>query len=450
MARAALDSPGDTLTAVEAALVAKRTAEADILRAAVAWADQHPAETVGSFGYTPRGAERAIRIGGEGTPLVQEFCHAELAISLELHPLGARALMADALDLHHRLPSLWTFATVDLSLPEWVARKIARATRELSGAQVAEVDRRLAQVAATLPTGRLLGLVEAMVVAARDEHADRERRRRLSARFVTISDGRHRTGQRELPTIYGSLDEADSVRLDEMLTRLAGVLADQGDPDPIDVRRSKALGLLADPARALARLTGEDEGESSAPPVVLHLHLTESAFRRDEGGVARFEQGGPITLAHAREILGHSRVTIRPVLDLEHQRPADAYEFTGSLREAVLARTPADCYPYAVKVGRSMDLDHTTAFYPHGPPGQTCAANAGPLTRHHHRIKTHGPIAVRQPRPGLYVWRTQHGRYLATDHRGTRRLAPSLASGIYAESAVERRVATILVDLDFD
>ena len=256
MARAALDSPGDTLTTVEAALVAKRAAEADILCAAVTWADQHPGERIGAFGYTPKGSERAIRIGGEGTPLVQEFCHAELAVSLELHPLGARALMADALDLRHRLPSLWTFATVDLSLPEWVARKIARTTRELSGVQVAEVDRRLAEVATTLPTGRLLGLVEAMVLAATDEQADERRRRRLAARFVAIADGRHRSGQRELPTIYGHLDEADSVRLDEMLTRLAGVLADQGDPDTIDVRRSKALGLLADPARALATLTG--------------------------------------------------------------------------------------------------------------------------------------------------------------------------------------------------
>lgn len=400
MASAVLDSPGDTLITVEAALVAKRAAEADILRAAAAWADQHPAETLGAFGYTPRGAEQAIRIGGEGTPLVREFCHAELAISLEVHPLGARALMADALDLRHRLPSLWAFVTIDLTLPDWVARKIARATRGLSGVQIAEVDRRLAEVATTLPTSRLLDLVEAMVLAATDELADQDRKRRLAARFVTISDGRRRAGPRELPLIYGHLDEAGATRLDQTLTRLAGVLADHGDRDSLDVRRSKALGLLADPALALAKLSGRRDDDSAAPPVVLYLHLTESAFRRDEGGVARFEQGGPITLAHAREILGHSRVTIRPVLDPEHHRPADAYEFTGSLREAILSRTPADCYPYAVKVGRSMDLDHTTAFDPHGPPGQTCAANAGPMTRHHHRIQTHGPVAVRQPRPG--------------------------------------------------
>ena len=127
-----------------------------------------------------------------------------------------------------------------------------------------------------------------------------------------------------------------------------------------DVRRSQALGLPANPAAAL-RLIARDRTRGAGrrpgqllegrrpkrlrPRVELVIHVTESDFTRDARGVARFEDGGPITLAHAREVLGHSFVTIRPVIDLAHQLPTDAYELTGSLRESVLLRTPVDCFP---------------------------------------------------------------------------------------------------------
>ena len=63
-------------------------------------------------------------------------------------------------------------------------------------------------------------------------------------------------------------------------------------------------------------------------------------------------------------------MTIRPVIDLAHQLPADAYEFTGTLREAAFLATPVDCFPYAVSTSRSMQLDPTIPYDEHGPPGQ--------------------------------------------------------------------------------
>ena len=254
MARTPTDSPGDTLTAVEAALAAKRQAEAELLLLAAAWADQHPGDTAGRFGYTPRGGEQALHIGGEGTPTVAEFSSAELAISLEVHPLAARSLMADALDLRHRLPETWHLVTRALALPDWVARKIARATRGLSLAQAAEIDERVALEACELPIGRLLTVVEALVLAASTEEADRDRRHRLAQRFVTISDDRRRD-ERRLPMIYGSLAEEDAVRLEDTLRRLAAALKDDAS-ESLGVRRSRALGLLADPARAQNLLDG--------------------------------------------------------------------------------------------------------------------------------------------------------------------------------------------------
>ena len=40
----------------------------------------------------------------------------------------------------------------------------------------------------------------------------------------------------------------------------------------------------------------------------------------------------------------------------------------------------------------------------------------------HHRIKTHGRWEVRQPLPGIYLWRDRYGATYLVDHSGTRRI----------------------------
>ncbi|QWZ08338.1 hypothetical protein KRR39_00085 [Nocardioides panacis] len=56
-----------------------------------------------------------------------------------------------------------------------------------------------------------------------------------------------------------------------------------------------------------------------------------------------------------------------------------------------------------------------------GPEKQwaTRIGNLGPLTRTHHRIKTHGHWTLRQPFPGIYLWRDPHGLLYLQDHTGT-------------------------------
>ncbi|MGH3813715.1 MAG: hypothetical protein ACRDUV_14890 [Pseudonocardiaceae bacterium] len=44
------------------------------------------------------------------------------------------------------------------------------------------------------------------------------------------------------------------------------------------------------------------------------------------------------------------------------------------------------------------------------------------MTTFHHRIKTHSPWQVKQPFPGIYLWRDPHGRTYLVDHTGTRTL----------------------------
>lgn len=92
-------------------------------------------------------------------------------------------------------------------------------------------------------------------------------------------------------------------------------------------------------------------------------------------------------------------------------------------------------FPYATNIGRRTDIDHTIP-YQNGPPagappgGQTAIGNLAPMTRLHHRIKTLGGWQVRQPFPGIHLWRSPHGRHYLVDHTGTQRLNPDAKPNI--------------------
>ena len=222
------------------------------------------------------------------------------------------------------------------------------------------------------------------------------------------------------------------------------------------MRRAAAIGILADPQHALDLFadiddaTGEPEPDDHIEPVdptepvesavrtrrrvdtrtdvTLYVHLTDQALATGQG-VARVEGIGPLTVDRLRCWLGHANVVVKPVIDLNDQVPVDAYEIPDRIREAVHLAIPVDCFPYATSTRRSGDIDHTIAFVKPdegGPPGQTGVGKLGPITRFHHRVKTHGDWHVAQPFTGVFVWRTPHGRYYLVDHTGTHQALPAL------------------------
>jgi hypothetical protein len=158
--------------------------------------------------------------------------------------------------------------------------------------------------------------------------------------------------------------------------------------------------------------------------VMLHVHT----YRGPEPstGVVRVEGVGPVTEAWVREFLGpRARFRIQQVVDIEGQAPVDGYEIPDRHRQAVHLMTPADTFPFASNTTRSKQLDHTEPYL-HGadrPDGQSGLGNYGPMTTFHHRIKTFGKWTVKQPFPGIYLWRDPHGALYLVDHTGTRRLA---------------------------
>jgi hypothetical protein len=138
--------------------------------------------------------------------------------------------------------------------------------------------------------------------------------------------------------------------------------------------------------------------------------------------VARLEDVGPILAQQARKWLSQCQVRVQPVIDLNNTPAVDAYEIPHRLREAVQLRSVVDVFPYATNSSRRRDIDHTIPYQPPdhgGPPEQTRLANLAPLTRFHHRIKTHSKWKTWQPANGVLLWRTPHGRIYLTDTTGT-------------------------------
>lgn len=451
----------------EANQVELKQRENRVLLIAAAWADAHP----GDPGATSPLVERGVRYGGEGTPLVGEFAVTELAPLLGKSHGGARALVADVLDIRHRLPRLWQLVEAGL-VHGWQARRIAQATRPLPVEAAAEVDRALSGYVGQLGWTRFERLLEAAVTAADPVLADRRTEQARRDRGVWSTGAQD--GQK---TIVARTDSSTATWFMAVVNRIADTLAADGDTDSADLRRSKALGWLAQPERARNLLSrhiddptddiepqdlepspsqprasaGEEvppdphpdpdpgadphhgldltptpagsDPTASRPRVVLHFHLSDTTLRGPGDstcpGMVRPEHGSPITVDQLREFLTGTGciIKVQPVLDPADTAPIDAYEISHRMRRAVRYRDLGEIFPYGTNTRMSMDLDHTVPYRTGGPPGQTRYDNLGPLSRPPHRARTFQRWFVRQPDPGTYLWRSRHGRvYLVTNH----------------------------------
>jgi hypothetical protein len=448
------DLVGGALLDEVARLHAQREdADRRIFCAAIEWAYQC-GEGRWDGSLSNDGCERLIRLGGEGTPLVAEFAPAAFAARLQLSPYAGRQLIADALDLRHRLPRLHArllAGEVRISYARFVARK----TRELGVEQAGRVDAAVAESAdGRVPWSRFETLVEAAIIKADPEAARAREEAAAQEQFAKPT----RSTEHGMRGFYLRAHFALIARLDAVVAFLADALARAGHSGTVDERRVLAVALLSDPERAVAFLRwakagfpGRDEAQAAGcpsdvpadltddqgevttdsvlrdllPAIVLYVHLGGS-------GVARVEGLGPVTEGWVRATLGERcRFTIRPVFDPLGQTPVDAYEIPARHRQAVRLMTPADVFPYAANTSVSMQIDHTEAYVHRGPDGkrpkgQSRIGNYGPMATFHHRIKTFGHWICKQPFPGIYLWRDPYDTYYLVDHTGTRRVSSRL------------------------
>jgi hypothetical protein len=426
------------------------------LELAAHWAMLHNGETVPSRGdgRVLPGTERVKQLGGEGTPTVAEFACAELAMLMGTGFIAADNLMRDALDLQHRHPLMWSGLREGRGRV-WKARKVARLVHAagLTLQQARQVDAQTTRYVDSLPWGKFIELVEAKIIEADPEAAEARRLAAEMQRFVSTGQ----SNEYGLKTLIAKAQAGEVIVFVAMCDRVAEVLLLEGDTDAVDVRRSRALGVLANPARALALLekhaAKRDEFTSDGDPLdeplpcpacggapaprhfpidpdklrpkaVLYIRISEEALRSRTGVAVCTNAGvGPITVQQAKEFVGHSQVTVRPVLDQRDQLPVDAYEVPASMAEALRLSRLSSVYPWSSTGSMTPDCDHTKPYVPvesGGSPGQTRIANLGPMVRFGHRVKTHGRgWRHRQPSPGVYLWRTPHGYWFRVDRHGT-------------------------------
>lgn len=151
-----------------------------------------------------------------------------------------------------------------------------------------------------------------------------------------------------------------------------------------------------------------------------------------DDATCELEGFGPITAERARQLALQSASTILrrvftdPADDSILFLDAGRYRFSGDQREAIRAMHPISTFPGATTPAGCCDLDHVREYQtgPPGrpdPPGQTMVANAQPLGRRHHRVRTHGGWQVRvdPDDPHTFHWTSPYGRpYASHDHHG--------------------------------
>src|SRR5215213_10262113 len=224
------DSPVSGLDAAMTASLVSRAhrrvleQECLLLDLAAHWADlNHPA-SASRVEQTLPGGEQARTLGGEGTPEVLEFAAAELGARMETTTGSARALMADALDLRHRLPELWQLILAG-AVPVWRARKVALATRHLNRDSAMQVDAAVAPSIVGLPWGRFETLMHAKIIEADPQAAEERAKIWEAERFVRAG----RTGQTGLKLLIAKANAGDVIWFMAMVNRIAEILRLHGD-----------------------------------------------------------------------------------------------------------------------------------------------------------------------------------------------------------------------------
>ena len=391
-------------------------AEVDMLRAAYQWAVLHPGIVLDPVEAGKPGRERPRRLGGDGTPEVSEFAAAEFGARIGRSPYAAASLIADALDLQYRFPQLWARVQAGEVRASY-ARYVTGKARNLTLEQSAHVDAGVVECAdGRINWTRFEALVAGKVAQAAPDLVREKEEQAAKARFAKKIGPSSVDEAHGMASFLVRADIATIEAIDDYVTQRAKQLAETQPDAPHlttdDERRVHAFLLL---------VSGKPDDTPLAdllPDVTVFVHTYAGPDREE---IVRVEGHGPVTEAWVRDVLGpQARFTIRPVFDIAGQAPVDSWEIPERHRQAVHLMTPADTFPFASSTSRSKQVDHTI---PHARDGVSGIGNYGPMTTLHHRIKTHAHgWKVKQPFPGIYVWRDPHGGFYLVDHTGTRRI----------------------------
>ena len=319
------------------------------LRVAYEWCVRHPATpetgtaTWGDAGL-PGLTDCDASLGGDGSPAVAAFAAEELGAAMGVSTQSAMSLMADALDMRHRIPQLWANVESGVVAP-WKSRRVAADTRSLPFEGARWVDEQLA----ARVDGFGLPTIERLVALATARFAPEEQ----AAKEQAAGSGHHVTLSHPAPGQYAgtswldaSGDTADLTAFHRLVCDVAKQLGRQGNTDDYETRKAKALGVIA------ARHGGLDQDNRDLPrrPVQTHLYVHVSladlaTLSAGSPTVGEVEKLGPATLDLIKSWLDDSKVKIQPVLDLDRTDAVDQHDPPPWMRELVVLRDRHCVFP---------------------------------------------------------------------------------------------------------
>lgn len=373
---------------------------------------------------------RPVRIGVDGTRLVDEHVPLEVAAALGMSATTAIWLIRDVLNLAARHPRLWQ-AVQTCRFPLWRARTITQlvAAAGLDGREAIRVDREIADAVGRVGWRRLLQRLRGAMLQVAPEKLRAQAERSRAERYVRLGALEDDPASSYLA---GRLDTAAARDFDVLLDRLADGLAARGESGDRDGLRAQALGVMAadlDDAVGLLGPAGspggngtKSRGRRKRREHRFYVHLP-AVLTPD--AVADVETLGPILADQLKGLVGDRPIRLTPVVRIggNTEPVVDSYEIPESMREVVRVRDRYDVFPFGTCRARGCDLDHTIPFV-EGAPGQTRPSNLGPQVRRGHRGKTHGGWRLEQPCPGVFWWTSPRNQVYRVGPDGTRNLTP--------------------------
>src|SRR5689334_17498684 len=300
-----LDATG-LLAFLERHKLGARAEERDKLRAAAQWCVLHPATaytgtaTWGGASLLGGDLDGDESLGGDGTPAVSAFAPEPLAATLGVASETGMKLIADALDLQHRLPRIWRLVK-RLEVEPYKARHVAQATHRLSREAAAYVDEQLAD---RLPSCSWRAIETAVAHAIARHHPELLEQREKSGKQSWHVTLRHPAPSEYAGTSWLDItgDTLDLTAFHDLVCDHAAQLKALGDTDELEVRKAKALGVIAAQQAQLdlTTLVGSGDGDGPKPAAAprkpktrfyLHLNLADLATHGCSGSTEAVTAG---------------------------------------------------------------------------------------------------------------------------------------------------------------
>ena len=344
---------------------------------------------------------------------------AEVSAAMNMSPMGAQHLVAQAETLDTRLPRV--AALLAEGNTDWrTVQVIISRTELVDDDLIAQLDQSLADRIVRWQCWSRRRIINAVDAAVRTIDPDAAKERRVRAdddRHISVTplpDGMAQV-QGSLPATAGA---AFDKRLSEMATSVCAkdsrTIAQRRADATMALTEGRSLGCDCGQADCPARATAAEPAPGGVRTVI-NVIATDATLTGDSDQPGYLEGYGVIDAEQVRQLA--ETATLLPVeCPAVTDQEAFRYQPSAALERWIRCRDLTCRFPGCDRKAWICDIDHTTPFN-HGNPaagGQTVPWELACYCREHHRLKTFhgGPGGWRDEQlpDGTILWTSPTGR----------------------------------------